>query len=107
MEFKELEGFSDEVVKLLSDSEYYALQLELLTEPEKGKLIKETGGARKIRVAMQGRGKSGGARVVYYYQFSDVIHFLLIYPKNEQENLTPNQTKWVRRMVEDIKEGKL
>ena len=107
MEFKELEGFSDEVVKLLSDAEYSALQLELLTGPEKGKLIQETGGARKIRVAMQGRGKSGGARVVYYYQVADVIHFLLIYSKSEQENLTPKQTKWVRRMVEDIKEGKL
>lgn len=67
MEFKELEGFSEEVVQLLSDAEYSALQAELLAHPGKGKLIQETGGARKIRVAMQGRGKSGGARVVYYY----------------------------------------
>lgn len=36
-----------------------------------------------------------------------MIHFLLIYPKNLQENLTPKQTKWVRKMVEDIKDGNL
>jgi hypothetical protein len=107
MEFKELDGFSVEVVQLLSDLEYSALQAELFAQPEKGKLIQETGGARKIRVAMQARGKSSGARVIYYYQVADVIHFLLIYPKNAQENLTPKQTKWVRKMVEDIKEGKL
>ena len=102
-----MEGFSEEVVQLLSDAEYSGLQAELLVQPEKGKLIQETGGARKIRVAMQGRGKSGGARVVYYYQVADVIHFLFIYPKNSQENLTPKQTKWVRKMVDDIKEGRL
>lgn len=107
MEFKELEGFSEEVVQLLSDAEYSALQAELLAQPDKGKVIQETGGARKIRVAMQGRGKSGGARVVYYFQVADVIHFLLIYPKSLQEDLTPKQTKWVRKMVGDIKEGKL
>lgn len=102
-----MEGFSEEVVRLLSDVEYSALQAELLAQPDKGKLIQETGGARKIRVAMQGRGKSGGARVVYYYQVADVIHFLFIYPKNMQENLTPNQTKWVRKIVEEIKDGNL
>lgn len=67
-----MEGFSEEVVRLLTDVEYSALQAELLVQPEKGKLIQETGGARKIRV-----------------------------------NLTPKQTKWVRKMVEDIKDGNL
>ena len=107
MEFKELEGFSDEVVRLLGDVDYAALQKDLADHPETGEIIRQTGGARKMRVALTGRGKRGGARVVYYYQVADVIHFLLIYPKNVQEDLTPNQTKWVRQMVQYIKEGRL
>lgn len=41
--------------------------------------------------------------MIYYYQVADVIHFLLIYPKNLQEDLTPNQTKWVWQMVQYIR----
>jgi mRNA-degrading endonuclease RelE of RelBE toxin-antitoxin system len=103
--FTELEGFSDNVTRLLSDSEYARLQKSLALDPEKGDLIRHTGGARKIRIRLSGRGKRGGGRVVYYYQVTDVIHLLLIYSKSELEDLTPHQLKWIRDRVEEIKKG--
>lgn len=69
------------------------LQNELLENPEAGSTIEETGGARKIRVSLEGRGKSGGARVIYYYRHArGAIFFLAIYPKNEKRIL-PNPIK--------------
>jgi hypothetical protein len=107
IEFKEMGSFSGDAARLLNDSELSALQRTLSLEPEKGDLIRHTGGARKIRVALRGRGKRGGGRVVYYYQLAEAIHFLFIYAKNEQEDLTPGQVRMVREIVGLIKEGAL
>jgi hypothetical protein len=98
-------GFSDCVVDYLTDRELQALQSELMNQPEKGELIKGTGGARKIRVALSNRGKRGGARVIYYFQFSHTIHLLAIYPKNEKSDLTSKEKKLVSALVQAIKEG--
>lgn len=105
--FKETQVFSENVTRLLSDFEFAALQRMLTLYPERGDVIRNTGGARKVRVALAGRGKRGGGRVVYYYQVEKVIHLLLIYPKNEQEDLTPEQVKSIRRTVDLIKNGRL
>ncbi|HLA88249.1 MAG TPA: hypothetical protein VJL10_09515 [Anaerolineales bacterium] len=58
-------------------SEYRALQLELVETPTKGKLIKGTGGARKQRFGIPGKGKSGSIRIIYYYQVDEKIYMLL------------------------------
>lgn len=105
--FTETRDFSEDVVRLLSDSEYAALQRSLALDPEKGDIVRHTGGARKVRVALRGRGKRGGGRVVYFYQVAEVIHFLLIYAKNEQDDLSPGQMRWVREMIIGIKDGRL
>jgi len=105
--FKEMAGFSEEAARLLSDSEFVGLQKMLALDPEKGDIIPHTGGARKVRVALSGRGKRGGGRVVYYYQVAEVIHFLFIYAKNVQEDLSSNQMKWARNTIEKIKKGEL
>ncbi len=73
--------------------------------PEKGDLIKGTGGARKIRVAANGKGKRGGARVIYYFQVAHTIHFLAIYSKNSQEDLSSVEKKLIAGLVQNIKEG--
>jgi hypothetical protein len=50
---------------------------------------------------MPGRGKRGGARVIYYWAVAyDQLLMLLIYPKNVQDNLTPAQIKLLRQIVE-------
>lgn len=80
-----------------------ALQDMLLANPEAGATIGGTGGARKIRVALPGRGKSGGSRVIYYYAARpETIHLLLAYPKNVQDTLTDAQKKVIRTLVQNL-----
>ncbi|MBQ6846188.1 MAG: type II toxin-antitoxin system RelE/ParE family toxin [Oscillospiraceae bacterium] len=81
------------------------LEFALLENPQSGDVIKGTGGARKLRIQLEGRGKSGGGRVIYLDVFEkEKIYFLFAYPKNIQENLTPEQTAAIRVMIERIKE---
>lgn len=64
----------------------------LATDPPAGALIPGLGGIRKLRFAPAGRGKSGAFRVIYYFAAIDrPVLALLIYGKNEQENITPKQ----------------
>ncbi|MEE0047729.1 MAG: type II toxin-antitoxin system RelE/ParE family toxin [Eubacteriales bacterium] len=76
----------------------------LLENPQKGDVIEGTSGARKMRIQMNGHGKRGGGRVIYVDIFEkEKLYFLFAYPKNVQVNLTEQQKKIVRQMVEAIK----
>ena len=87
----------------LSDEVLRRLEQELLSIPRRGDTIKGTGGFRKIRVALSGRGKSGGARVVYYYVERQArVYFVLAYTKNVQENLTTGQQKILRALAKAL-----
>ncbi len=93
--------FTKKISSLLTQEEYRSLQNELILNPEKGKVIRGSGGLRKIRWAISGRGKSGGVRIIYYWiKSNDIILLLLVYPKNEQDNLTPSQLKILKLLVE-------
>src|SRR5439155_13982894 len=59
--------FTRRIDDLLSPEEYRLLQLALVTRPDAGKIIRGTGGLRKLRWAVSGRGKRGGARVIYFW----------------------------------------
>ena len=84
-------GLHDEELKLLEDI--------LLENPQKGDVIEGTSGARKMRIQM-----NGGGRVIYVDIFEkEKLYFLFAYPKNVQVNLTEQQKKIVRQMVEAIK----
>ncbi|MDO8789797.1 MAG: hypothetical protein Q7J42_17110 [Sulfuritalea sp.] len=67
MEFIETPTFTRLITSLLSDDEFRELQNEIVEDPERGDLIKGGGGIRKLRYGLQGRGKSGGIRVIYYW----------------------------------------
>lgn len=102
MRFIETPVFTRDVVALLSDDEYRSLQLALTFRPEAGALIRGSGGLRKIRWAVSGRGKRGGVRVIYYWATAeDQIFMLLIYQKNQQEDLTLQQLKILRKIVRE------
>lgn len=75
--------------KLLTDDERRAVVDFLSLNPEAGAVMRGTGGARKVRIGLDGRGKSGGARVIYYYHDPRFPLFLFaVYAKNEKDNLT-------------------
>lgn len=96
-----MSGFTRRVVRLLEDEDYAALQIALSQNPELGKVIKHSGGLRKIRWALPGRGKSGGVRVIYYWWVSESLITLCdIYTKNEKEDLTPSEIQALRKQLE-------
>lgn len=101
MIFIETPIFTKQIKALIDDEAYGSFQEVLAENPEAGDLIKGTGGLRKIRMALPGRGKSGGARVIYYYvQSAAQIRLLLAYEKSEQDDLTDEQRKALRKIVE-------
>lgn len=103
MLFIETPTFTRLITKLLSGDEYAGLQDELAIDPERGDLIQGGGGIRKVRYAAQGRGKSGGIRVVYYWVRSDSqILMLVAYPKSQKDNLTAAETAILRKLVKEL-----
>ena len=102
MRFIETPIFTRTVVVLLGDEEYRSLQLALLLRPELGSLIRGSGGLRKIRWSLSGRGKRGGLRIIYFWdEASETFYMLIAYPKNEQEDLTAQQLRVLRRLVRE------
>ena len=85
MSVVETPGFLRDAAMVFTDRERGELVAFLAANPEAGDIIPETGGTRKLRWRMQGRGKSGGARAIYYYHNKSLPIFLLnFFAKNEK-----------------------
>jgi hypothetical protein len=81
--------FIRKAAALLDEAERWDLIGFLAANPEAGDIVPETGGVRKVRWAVKGRGKRGGVRVVYYYRNESFPLFLLtMYAKNQRADLT-------------------
>ena len=92
--------FTKKIATLLSDEEYRILQNDLLEMPGSGNIIQGSGGIRKIRCGISGRGKRGGIRVIYYWATNhDQIFMLYAYAKNESDDLTKDQLSVLREIV--------
>ena len=90
------------LLKLFTDDDYRLLQHELVARPDVGNIIRGSGGLRKVRWAATGRGKRGGVRVIYYWAVDrEIILMLLIYGKNEQDDLTAEQLRLLKGLVEE------
>jgi hypothetical protein len=99
MVFIETPIFTADVCALLSDEEYAALQRHLVAQPNAGAVIAGTGGLRKIRWAVAGKGKRGGTRVIYYHVVAQAqIRMILIYRKGIKDDLTPREKTVLRRI---------
>lgn len=97
--------FEDSAKGILGEEEIRRLEEDLVLNPRAGDVIVGTGGVRKTRVAVEGRGKRGGARVAYLYlEVRERIYLLYAFAKNEQANLTADEKKQVRARVAQIKE---
>jgi len=93
--------FTKRIVAVLSDEEYRLLQLHLLNKPDAGKVIQGSGGLRKLRWSAKSHGKSGGIRIIYYrFLAHDTILLLFAYTKNERDDLTPEQLRQLKRIIE-------
>ena len=102
LEIIETSIFSRQVQELLTDDEYRLLQIAIIQHPESGDLIPGTGGLRKKRWSLGGRGKRSGTRTIYYWAIDkNQILMLLIYSKNEKDDLTREQQKVLRKIIEE------
>ena len=102
--FVELPLFTEQITDLLEDADYARFQAEPLRWPDKGDVIAQSGGLRKVRMRLPGRGKSGGARVIYLHLPKDeTIVLFYVYTKAQREDLSAEQLKRLRRAAEVIK----
>jgi len=77
--------------------------LYLMNRPDAGNIIKGSGGVRKLRWGLQGSGKRGGVRVIYYWMMKNhKILFLTAYAKNEASDLSRDAIKAMREIVKDL-----
>src|SRR5438105_15016198 len=93
--------FTRMLLELVDDDVYRKFQNELAANPEKGPLVKGSGGLRKVRMALPGRGKSGGARILYlWFPRHGTFVFYLIYPTGDMENDPRAQMKAIKHEVQ-------
>jgi len=98
MEIAETSIFTKEITRILTDDEYKEFQNFLVANPKRGDVIKGSGGLRKIRWKVKGRGKSGGIRNIYYYYEKDsLILMIFVYEKSKTEDLTPKQIEMLKK----------
>ncbi len=98
MEIAETSIFTKEITRILTDDEYKELQNFLVAHPKAGAIIKGSGGLRKVRWRVKGRGKSGGIRTIYYYHENDSLLLMIyVYEKSKTEDLTPKQIELLRK----------
>lgn len=80
------------------------IQSILIKDPGIGDVIQGTGGIRKMRHRGKGKGKSGGFRVTYLYrQEIEKIYLIVIYAKNEKENLSQEEKRFLKQLVDSLK----
>lgn len=102
--FVETKVFTARVHEYLSDDEYRELQEYIMKDPAIGKVIRGSGGVRKVRWSRKGMGKSGGVRTIYYWaKARDEIYMLTMYSKSETENLDMKTLALIAKQLENIK----
>lgn len=84
----------------MDDADLRRLQLELLSDPKVGAVMRGTGGVRKMRFAFKYQGKSGSIRVIYVdFEVYEKIYLLTAYTKNEKDNLSQKERNEIKELI--------
>ena len=87
----------------MTEEEIDFIKLFVGLNPAAGNVVPGTGGARKIRIPLRGRGKSGGFGVITFYSGVDIPVFLIdVYSKREKEDISPARKNSIRNSVRSI-----
>ena len=106
MVFVELTPFFVFRSEYWSDEDLRACQNFLLVSPDAGDVIRGGSGLRKLRWSAQGRGKRGGARVIYYWHVpKHRVYLIYGYVKSKRDDLTPQQIKLLAELMKDVNDG--
>jgi mRNA-degrading endonuclease RelE of RelBE toxin-antitoxin system len=101
MIFIEATTFTKLLPKYLNNEEYRGFQTYLMQKPNAGDLVKGSGSVRKVRWAAEGKGKSGGVRVIYYWKKPDhEIWMLTIYSKSERSTIPGHILKKIAEAID-------
>jgi hypothetical protein len=97
--------------RLFTEDERGAIVDDIADDPLCGVVIPGTHGVRKVRIGFGGRGKRGGARVIYVFGGEDVPVFLLAaFAKNEKSDLSPSERialgNSIKTMIENYRRGR-
>lgn len=93
--------YSAKVLEILATDERDAVAAYISEFPEAGNVVRGSGGVRKIRWARPGRGKSGGARIIYYNRLkSGEIWLLTIYAKGDRATIPAHELKLIKEAIE-------
>lgn len=104
----ETPSFVRDAAGLLSDEERLELITYVASNPDAGDVIAGTGGVRKLRWGIAGKGKRGSARVIYYYLNESIPLFLLgAYAKSRKANLSAAERNEFRALVPRLVRGYL
>ena len=102
--FVERPEFTKVITTISDDEQLRLFQNELSQAPDRWPVVAGTGGLRKARMRLSGRGKSGGARVLYlYFPRHQTVFLYWAYVKGEIENIPKGQLKEIRHGVQIIK----
>jgi hypothetical protein len=99
----EMPGYLKAAEAIFSEAEREQIVARVAADPECGEVMQGTGGFRKVRVARGGKGKRGGARVVYILRNEAFPIFLVTtYAKNEKGNLTKKERNELAKSADEI-----
>ena len=99
----ELPEYAKRSDKLLNESESNSIINYLAAHPAAGKLMQGTGGIRKLRWSSQGRGKSSGVRVIYYFHSGIMpLYLLTVFGKNEKSNISSEEKNLLSKIVKKL-----
>ena len=101
MEFIETSFYTKYITSLLSDDEYKNLQNFLVEHPQSGKVIKGSGGLRKLRWDSKNKGKSSGIRnIYYYYENEHTIYMIYVYEKSKKDDLSKKELDLLKQIIQ-------
>lgn len=103
IEFIETSLFTRQIKQIATDDELRLLQKEPIAYPQKGDLIQNTDGLRKVRMATGSQGKSRSARVIYFLATQEVIYFLMAYSKSTKDSLTDIEKAELKKLTTLLK----
>ncbi len=112
LEFIEFPAFTNRLMALAkehADDVLLEIQNDLLANPKRGKVVQGTAGVRKARATdpARGKGKRGGFRYLYFYIERDgQIFLLMVFSKDEQDDLTKDQKKTLAKLIRELRETK-
>lgn len=103
LEFVHLPSYRRSTEGVIDDEAQREIEATLIERPDAGAAMAGTGGVRKLRIPLAGRGKRGGARLIYYYRAAKGrVYLIVVYVKGRKENLTPAERAVMKRLTAAI-----